>query len=471
MRLIHKTKKQSAPKNRGAILIMTLVFATIFVFIAGGLLSLVNQQKKLNLQKKSQAQALQIAEAGANYYRWHLAHAVEDYADGTGQTDCDPCGPYLHAYYDPSGGLLGYFELIITPPDPSYPGSTIVKVKSTGWTTDHPNTKRYVAVSLGRPSLARFTTVVHDNISYGIGSETFGPVHANGGVKFDGVAHNLITSALEEYWYESAWRDGVWTSQPDENEVFLAGKNFPVPIIDFAGFTQNLSIMEENADSEGILLDPSGFEGYHIQFLGNGNFRYRIVESKTSSCDGEPTGGINAYSGQWINGTIPDNGIIFVKDNVWVDGQINGDRVTVVAAKEPLATGNADIFLNNDLLYTDKNGLDTVGLIAQRHAIIGLYSEDDLEIDAILIAKNGRRYRPDYDSVFTCGPTAIRNQFTIYGSTITYLTPYMSSGSSGYQNRNYIYDPNTLYAPPPFFPTTGEYDFISWEEILKDETY
>src|SRR3989344_8191142 len=140
MRLNLKTENQSTPKNRGAVLIMTLVFATIFVFIAGGLLSLVNQQKKLNLQKKSQAQALQIAEAGANYYRWHLAHAVEDYADGTGQTGCNPCGPFVHSYYDPNGGLLGYFELIITPPDPSYPGSRVGKVKSTDWTTDQAHT-------------------------------------------------------------------------------------------------------------------------------------------------------------------------------------------------------------------------------------------------------------------------------------------------------------------------------------------
>jgi len=456
---------------KGGILITTLVFTTVFLIIASGLLGLVNQQAKLGRQREALSQAIQIAEAGANYYRWHLAHALEDYADGTGETGCYPCGPYAHEYHDPSGGLIGYFELIITPPDPDYPGSTVIKIKSTGWAFDRPNNTRRVAVRLGIPSLARYTTVVHNNLNYGTGAETFGPVHSNGGIRFDGVAHNIVSSALEQYWYSGAWRDGVWTTQPDEDAVFLAGKEFPVPAVDFAGFTQDLNTMETYADSDGVLIDSSSYQGYHIEFLGDGNFRYRTVESKTSSCNGEDTGGIASYSGDWQTVAIPDNGLVFVKDNVWVDGTVNGSRVTVIAAEDPLDTGNADIFLNNDLLYTTKDGFDVVGLVAQRNVIIGLYAEDDLEIDAVIIAKNGRRFRPNYGSVGQCGSTAIRNQFTLYGSTISYLTPYMTSGSSGYQNRDYIYDPNTLYAPPPFFPTSGEYEFISWEEILKDETY
>jgi len=457
--------------QKGGILITTLVFLTVFLIVSGGLLGLVNQQRKLGSQRVSIGQAIQIAEAGVNYYRWHLAHSVEDYADGTGETGCNPCGPYVHPYYNPGGGLMGYFSLTITPPDPTYPGSTIVKIKSTGWTVNHPNTKRNVVVLVGLPSLARFTTVVHNNLSYGSNAETFGPVHSNGGVKFDGIAHNLVTSALEEYWYDGAWRDGVWTQQSNEENVFLAGKEFPVPTIDFAGFTQDLNTMETYATSEGVLIGSSGYQGYHIQFLGDGTFQYRIVESKTGTCNGEDTGGISSYYGNWQTVDIPDNGLIFIKDNIWIDGTVNGSRVTVVAAEEPLDTGNADIFLQNDLLYTNKDGTDVIGLVAQRNVVIGLYCEDDLEIDAILIAKNGRRYRPNYGSTWECGSTSLREQFTLYGTTISYSTPYMNSGNSGFENRYYIYDPNTLYAPPPFFPTTGEYDFISWEEVLEDETY
>ena len=108
--MIEQTHPQRLVSNqKGGILITTLVFTLIFVFIAGGLLSLVSQQQKIGSQSEALALAVQIAEAGANYYRWHLAHALEDYADGTGQTGCNPCGPYLHPYYDPGGTLIGYF--------------------------------------------------------------------------------------------------------------------------------------------------------------------------------------------------------------------------------------------------------------------------------------------------------------------------------------------------------------------------
>jgi len=168
---------------------------------------------------------------------------------------------------------------------------------------------------------------------------------------------------------------------------------------------------KEGESIEGILINSSGYQGYHIEFLGNGTFRYRTVATKTSQCNGNDTGGISSYDGDWEIVSIPNNGLIFVKDSIWVDGIVNQDRVTVVAAAEPFDTGNVDIFLNNDLLYTNKDGQDVIGLIAQRNVIIGLYAEDDLEIDAALIAKNGRRYRPDYGSVFECGSTALARQF------------------------------------------------------------
>ena len=37
--------------------------------------------------------------------------------------------------------------------------------------------------------------------------------------------------------------------------------------------------------------------------------------------------------------------------------------------------------------------------------------------------------------------------------------------TSGYQQGESSYDKNLLYAPPPHFPTTGQYQFISWEEV------
>ena len=72
--------------NKGNILISVLVFAGIVIVITVGL---VNWGAALlaNIRNVGQReQALQIAEAGIDYYRWHLAHANSDFQDGTGQS-------------------------------------------------------------------------------------------------------------------------------------------------------------------------------------------------------------------------------------------------------------------------------------------------------------------------------------------------------------------------------------------------
>jgi len=58
---------------------------------------------------------------------------------------------------------------------------------------------------------------------FGSDTNIFGPVHSNNGVRFDGVANNLITSSVESYLDPdtNSIKPGVWTSQSNEEEVFL----------------------------------------------------------------------------------------------------------------------------------------------------------------------------------------------------------------------------------------------------------
>src|SRR5665213_3787522 len=80
-------------------------------------------------------QAFNIAEAGLNYYLWHLNHNSTDYKDGgTTPTTPDPqlgYGPYVHNYIDTNGVNEGTYTLWI---NPAGPGSTIVTVRSIGQT-------------------------------------------------------------------------------------------------------------------------------------------------------------------------------------------------------------------------------------------------------------------------------------------------------------------------------------------------
>src|SRR3989339_1385859 len=150
--------KNNILKNQsGGMLIMVLVFTTLFAVMATGIAGVISSQHKLGLKKINWQKAIATAEAGVNYYRWHLAHAPEDYQDGTGQT-----GPYIHDYKDNLGNSIGQFSLNITAPADTC--SNAIILESTGWLNDDPNVKRKVMVKYGKPSLASFAFLTDSNV-------------------------------------------------------------------------------------------------------------------------------------------------------------------------------------------------------------------------------------------------------------------------------------------------------------------
>ncbi len=488
-------KKNKFFNEQGSMLLVSLTLIGIFSLMFIGALGLAVLQQKLNLRKVARTQALHIAEAGVNYYRWVLYHTHDEYCNKEicqGAPNYGPYGPY--EYNDTgSNGLTGYYELYITPP--AVNGSTIVNIKSIGWVAGHPNNKRTIEVKCGIPSWSTYSTLANSTMRFGSGTEVWGPIHSNGGIRFDGLAHNVITSSLLEYDdpdHSGANEFGVHThvaptdplpdgnsppgNVPDRPDVFAAGRSFPEPVISFDLLNNYINEAYGLATSSGMVVDPTSVtfsnclsswcdEGFHITLKTDGTFDIRGVDSVRANCSGNPSNSINSESAWHNNYPIPANGIIFVKHNVWIDGQINNSRVNILAFAEPFVGGHADVYINNDLLYTNYDGTDAIGLIAQNDVSVGRYSEDDLRIDAALIAKEGRIGREYYGSGCT---NYIRQTITVYGSLAT-RNRYGFAWScgyhcSGYINRNLIYDSHLTFAPPPHFPTTGEYTFISWRE-------
>ena len=122
----------------------------------------------------------------------------------------------------------------------------------------------------------------------------------------------------------------------------------------------------------------------------------------------------------------------------------------------------ANIIINDNLTYEDKNINNRIGLIAQHNISVGQNSENNLEINAALIAKNGRVGRKHYSGL--CNNSS-RDTLTLYGSLATnerYGFAY--TDGTGYNTRNLVYDNNLTFGPPPNFPVIGEYRFISWQE-------
>ncbi|OGM75488.1 hypothetical protein A2382_00310 [Candidatus Woesebacteria bacterium RIFOXYB1_FULL_38_16] len=141
--------------------------------------------------------------------------------------------------------------------------------------------------------------------------------------------------------------------------------------------------------------------------------------------------------------------------------------MSIVAAGFPLTSQNMNIWIPNNLTYTNPNNINSLGLIAQNDIYFTRNVPNNFEINAALIAQKGRVIRHGY--FWWCEGTtnAVRNSLTINGSISSYSKSYWNYGDpleSGFTTRNINYDNNLLYTPPPYFPTTDNFTLISWKE-------
>jgi hypothetical protein len=468
-------------KNKeGTIVPALLVISGAFLTVIYGLLILLSLQFDFSQRQLASEQALNIAEAGVNYYRWHLAHEPDDYQDGTGLP-----GPYSHEYVDPESGAVGTYELEIIPPQD---GSSVVTIRSTGWAENFPSVQRSIEAQYGLESFARFAFLSNASTWYGSGITLYGDVHSNNGIRQDGINYGLVTSAQETYMcgtetgcFPPTSQPGVWGSGSDQNLW-----EFPVPALDFDGVSFDFAQMKDSAISEGLYFDKTNEPGYHLVFVDDGTvniyevtdvgyiYGYRVPGEGLGQ---EGIGGCRrryqviddeTYLGNY---SVEDTAIIFLEDDIWIEGEVSG-RTTVVAAGFPLSSSTNNVWVRGNITYVNEAGVDSLGLIAQNDIIFVRDVPNDFRIDAALMAQKGQIIRHGYDVGGNCSSSfnAVRDSLTINGALISFNKSYWNftiGGNlvSGFTTRTINYDGNLLFMPPPYFPTSGEYQFLNWQEL------
>ncbi len=458
----------------------SIVYLTVAIFIFSLVLLSILQyavtQLKIVRSTANREQAFQIAEAGINYYQWRLAHFPSDYWDGNASTTP---GPYIHDYTDfDQQTVLGKFEITVIPPAV---GSTLVTIQSKGYTVSNPKQIRAITVRYGIPSLAKYGFLTNENVWIGSNESISGQMHANGGIRFDGIGNAPISSAKTTYscpsWSGSpcpATKPGIWGTAAASTQTFW---QYPVPGIIFSSMTSDLNNMKSLATTDGApaYLGPSNNKGYSLVFNANGTVDIYIVKrltaapSNTFNVNGKPVSQSIDYDPNpaqrqliYNDAPIPAHGIFFLQDHVWVEGTVKG-RVTVVSAIPGATSNYPNVIIPNNILYATGDGSDTLGLIAQGNVLVAYNAPTNLTVNAAMIAQNG-----SIQVYYYANGVNIKNSITVNGSLATYglwTWTYVSGNNvvSGYRNTATNYDGNLLYSPPPSFPlSTDGYQQISW---------
>jgi hypothetical protein len=509
------------PLTLAVILAMSIVMAAVANLVYSNIVLVGNNIKS---QK-----ALNIAEAGVNYYLWHLSHNGTDYKDGQATpTTPDPelgYGPYVHNYIDDNAEITGTYTLWIKPQGT---GSTLMTVRSIGQANGY-NATRTVVAQIGAPSFASYGVVSDGALWFGNTESADGPVHSNVGVRMDGPSSSTVSSSNATYTPSSSVggdgssHPGVWCHTSVVSPVNCNTRSkidwlYPVSSVDFNQVSTSLCSMKKaafasdaatsglanlaNACSQVPTTRTAAYlprrassftvsRGYLIQLNTNGTYDLYNVNGENDQLTPYTSALTLSVVASGI--AVPSSGVIFAEDNVWIRTNPTFDgRVSIGAGRLASSSQEAYAVFADDVLYAAKDGSDAIGVVAENDVLIAPYAPPasgsfNFEIDAAVISQTGdvvypSRYRTS-SSRCTRGWSNANQTFTFYGSVAirqTWTWLWLVGGSpcgdavnvsgtgyiSGLLNNTTSYDYNLLYAPPPSYPVTSTYNILSWREVL-----
>jgi hypothetical protein len=462
---------------RGYIMLTAIVFGAIFLTVLGALASFSITQNKYQASDTGKSKALSLAEAGVEYYRWHLAHFPTDLMNGGASN------PFTITQSDPEGGTVGSIQIGVSA-NQACGQIQSIDITSKGTTSDGSNASKTVLARYAQPTVAQYSYIVNDSVWAGSDRVISGPYHSNGGVRMDGTANASVTSSLSTW---SCTSDFGCSSTQTKNGVFGAGPNstlwqYPTPQVDFSGISADFSALKTKAQTSGLYFaryssgssnNATYWRGYHLIFNSNGTVTVKKVSTMSSLTvqpinPADSTVDYTVVTGETTFGTytLPSScGLIYVEDNTWIEGTIP-QKVTVVAANVVTAGVAPNIMLPDNITYSGTSAGLTA--IAENDVLVTGDSPSTMSLKGIFIAQGGAFGRNYYGCPSSYEP---RSSLTIHGTTVSNKrtgTKWMngcSNGDAGYQSRTDAYDRTLTSDPPPFTPSIStEYQIVDWRE-------
>lgn len=429
-----------APNNRGIALIATyLVVAALIVFAITFVNATIGQNNAANLFKK-QMQAFNLAEAG-------LDKAVQQLRDGSGSDfsgELSPVGTYNVDITDL--GLFGTMRRykIVSVGTSGNVGKRLtnyVQVDNYAryiWFTDGEN---YQGVNVWFWDQDHLNGPTHTNGQLNIAGHNPGPI-------FDGEVRS-VNDQINYFNNGNNIASSNSSNSPYDTPAFNGGLGLGANAINMprqATYLRNASLsggLRLN-DNTAIALNSAG-----TLDITNRDYYDAHCTGKCKDCctlTAQP---------------LPANGALFVDGgSLTISGTLNG-RLTAGASGDVIITGNT-VYANDPRVNPASTNM--LGLISESDVTIASEASYNLEIDASIMALNTSFMLENW---WTGSPKGV---LTVYGGIIQDQRGPVGTfnGATGQKltgySKNYTYDSRMLSNPPPFFPTTGDYVTLAWQE-------
>jgi len=497
----------------GNILIMSIAAMFLVTAAMVGVLMITANALHLSDKQRDSASAFNISESGLE--------AAGFYLKGL---SIPPSGT---AAFDPFGGAqaldVGTYQVTI------YPAATNAtqflksfRIVSVGKAYGRTKTLELVLKQASFGKYAYFTDKETSSVSGGTiwwkaGELVDGPVHSNntGGANFsinyNGSTSPIFLDMVTGSGSSISYNPSKPTKESTFTKIFKDGsKGFKlgVPTIALPSSTDTQKNAAWGASSgfpstNGVYLRAGTNGGLYVRgdctmtlsVNASGNQVMTIVQGSNTTVVtyNKATQSISATgtlgSGSASSASSLGTGVVYCTGNITAlkgtvaDNSYSGGKVTVASAMTIANDVNAGKYMKiaDNLVYKTrpdktKAATDTVNLAA---GTLGLVSKDikisstapqNLEIDAVCLAggqntTDGSFYVENYSSKSPVGTLKVLGGI-IQKARGPVGTFNSSTGQTTYgYSKNYSYDPRLATNPPPFYPTTGTYQRLSWQML------
>ena len=436
-------RRSGLTDNRGNALVVTLLVTLALSGLVMGALLATQTETRLSSNSSLQQQAFYLTERGMEESIAFLSQLGQP-IQGSGAGG----GPVV-LFSDVAVGDGRYTAWADHMDSNSGRATRFIAVTVRG-TLNGTGISRSMQVRLGQQNFSRYayftdieTSASGGTIWFTSNDEFFGPVHTNDQMHIAGdpIFHEEASSGDSSVDYYNG-------GPPSDNPTFEQGLTLNAGNI----------ALPPNTD----LLRAKGQAADGLAFVGTA-----AIEMKVDPGTGLGYLAVKLNGGATVNYPLPANGVCYVTGKVEMKGRLKG-QLTIAC--------DGDIEIMDNCIYDTDPRVDPTST-----DLLGIVADGDVYMD-------GNPYGANVDTADETVMAAImaldesftvenyssgspRGNLVIYGGLIQYRRGPVGTfnGSTGQivtgYGKDYSYDPRLMDNPPPAFPTTGDVEKLSWQEL------